>query len=97
MAIPTEPIGSIPRPPELLEAMRAHAARQISEEQFHAAEQTALRDTIRHLEATGSPSSRMVSRPSLVSQPIPLAAWRISRRMASPLLLRMVTLGSCRD
>jgi len=41
MPIPTEPIGSIPRPPELLAAMGAHAARQISDEQFHAAEEAA--------------------------------------------------------
>jgi len=55
MPIPTEPIGSVPRPPELLAAMRARAARQISDEQFHAAEEAALRDTISRLEATGSP------------------------------------------
>jgi 5-methyltetrahydropteroyltriglutamate--homocysteine methyltransferase len=54
MPIPTEPIGSIPRSAELLEALRAHAARQISDEQVHAAEEAALRDTINHLEATGS-------------------------------------------
>ena len=35
--------------------MRAHAARQISDEQLHAAEEAALRDTISGLEATGSP------------------------------------------
>lgn len=55
MPIPTEPIGSIPRPPELLAAMRAHAARQISDEQFHVAEEAALHETINRLEATGSP------------------------------------------
>jgi 5-methyltetrahydropteroyltriglutamate--homocysteine methyltransferase len=54
MPIPTEPIGSVPRPPELLAAMRARAARQISDEQFHAAEEAALRDTISRFEATGS-------------------------------------------
>jgi 5-methyltetrahydropteroyltriglutamate--homocysteine methyltransferase len=72
MAIPTEPIGSIPRPPELLEAMRAHAARQISDEQFHAAEQTALRDTIRHLEATGSPviTDGEQTKPSFATYPL---------------------------
>jgi 5-methyltetrahydropteroyltriglutamate--homocysteine methyltransferase len=55
MPIPTEPIGSIPRPAELLAAVKAHAARQISDEQFHAAREAALRDTIKRFEATGSP------------------------------------------
>ena len=55
MKIPTEPIGSIPRPAELLTAMQARAAGQISEEQLRAAEQSAIRATITRLEATGSP------------------------------------------
>ena len=46
MPIPTEPIGSIPRPPELLAAVRAHRAPQMSDQQFHASEDAALRDTI---------------------------------------------------
>jgi 5-methyltetrahydropteroyltriglutamate--homocysteine methyltransferase len=49
MPIPTEPIGSIPRPLELLAAMKAHAARQVSDEQLHAAKEAALRDTINRL------------------------------------------------
>jgi 5-methyltetrahydropteroyltriglutamate--homocysteine methyltransferase len=55
MTIPTEPIGSIPRPAELLTAMQARAAGQISEEQLRAAEESAIRATITRLEATGSP------------------------------------------
>jgi 5-methyltetrahydropteroyltriglutamate--homocysteine methyltransferase len=55
MPIPTEPIGSVPRPPELLTAMQAHAAGRISDDQFHVAEEAALRDTITRFEATGSP------------------------------------------
>jgi 5-methyltetrahydropteroyltriglutamate--homocysteine methyltransferase len=54
MPIPTEPIGSIPRPPELLAAMRAHAAGKIRDESFHAAQESALKDTIQRLEETGS-------------------------------------------
>jgi 5-methyltetrahydropteroyltriglutamate--homocysteine methyltransferase len=38
----------------LLAAMRAHAARQITDEQLHAAEEAALHDTISRLENTGS-------------------------------------------
>jgi 5-methyltetrahydropteroyltriglutamate--homocysteine methyltransferase len=55
MPIPTEPIGSIPRPAELLAAMHAHAAGTLSAEQLKTAEQSALRDMIAHLEETGSP------------------------------------------
>ena len=72
MPIPTEPIGSIPRPPELLTAMRAHFARQISDEQLHAAEESALRDTISHLEATDSPviTDGEQSKPSFATYPL---------------------------
>lgn len=55
MPIPTEPIGSIPRPSELLAAMHARAAGQISDAQYYAAEDAALRDTIKRMEDTGSP------------------------------------------
>jgi 5-methyltetrahydropteroyltriglutamate--homocysteine methyltransferase len=72
MPIPTEPIGSIPRPPELLAAMRAHTARELSDEQFHAAEEAALRDTISHLEATGSPviTDGEQTKPSFATYPL---------------------------
>ena len=55
MPLPTEPIGSIPRPPQLLAAMADLAAKRISSEQFHATEDAALRDTIVRFEETGSP------------------------------------------
>jgi 5-methyltetrahydropteroyltriglutamate--homocysteine methyltransferase len=72
MPIPTEPIGSIPRPPELLAAMRAHTAQQISDEQFRAAEEAALRDTISRLEATGSPviTDGEQTKPSFATYPL---------------------------
>ena len=72
MPIPTEPIGSVPRPPELLAAMRARAARQISDEQFHAAEEAALGDTISRFEATGSPviTDGEQSKPSFATYPL---------------------------
>jgi 5-methyltetrahydropteroyltriglutamate--homocysteine methyltransferase len=72
MPIPTEPIGRIPRSLELLEALRAHAARQISDEQVHAAEEAALRDTIDHLEATGSPviTDGEQTKPSFATYPL---------------------------
>ena len=72
MPIPTEPVGSIPRPAELLAAMKAHAARHISDQQFHAAEETALRDTISRLEATGSPvlTDGEQTKPSFATYPL---------------------------
>jgi 5-methyltetrahydropteroyltriglutamate--homocysteine methyltransferase len=53
--IPTEPIGSIPRPANLLAAIRAHAAGQMSDGDLHGAEELALGDTITRFEKTGSP------------------------------------------
>jgi 5-methyltetrahydropteroyltriglutamate--homocysteine methyltransferase len=55
MTIPTEPIGSIPRPPELLYLMREYATGRISAETLDRAYDDAVRDTIKRFEATGSP------------------------------------------
>jgi 5-methyltetrahydropteroyltriglutamate--homocysteine methyltransferase len=55
MAIPTEPIGSIPRPQSLLGAMTGFAAGKTSKTVLDAAYDDALRDTIRRFEETGSP------------------------------------------
>lgn len=72
MPIPTEPIGSIPRSAELLAAMRAHAAHEISDAQFHAAEEAALSDTIRRMEETGSPviTDGEQTKPSFATYPL---------------------------
>ena len=72
MPIPTEPIGSIPRPMELLVAMRDRAAGKISEEQLHAAEERALKDTIQRLEETGSPiiTDGEQTKPSFATYPL---------------------------
>ena len=53
--IPTEPIGSIPRPAELISGIQDFQSGGISQQDLDALYDTALRDTIRHLEATGSP------------------------------------------
>jgi 5-methyltetrahydropteroyltriglutamate--homocysteine methyltransferase len=55
MPIPTEPIGSIPRPPQLLSAAFDLSVGRISLEQFQSAQDSALRDTISLFEETGSP------------------------------------------
>ncbi len=55
MTIPTEPIGSIPRSPEVLRAMQSQAAGQITVAEFDAVIENAVRDTVQRFEATGSP------------------------------------------
>ena len=50
--IPTEPIGSIPRPPELINAL---ADGDISDGAIAPIFEEAVRDIIRRFEATGSP------------------------------------------
>jgi 5-methyltetrahydropteroyltriglutamate--homocysteine methyltransferase len=52
MPIPTEPIGSIPRPPQLIEAL---ARRDSSDPALEPLYQQAIEDTVRRFEATGSP------------------------------------------
>jgi 5-methyltetrahydropteroyltriglutamate--homocysteine methyltransferase len=55
MTIPTEPIGSIPRPAELLRAMEGHAAGRVSADELEGVFERAIRDTVQRFEATGSP------------------------------------------
>jgi 5-methyltetrahydropteroyltriglutamate--homocysteine methyltransferase len=52
MTIPTEPIGSIPRPPELLEAVTKNDPLDGKLDELY---ESAIRDTIARFEATGSP------------------------------------------
>jgi 5-methyltetrahydropteroyltriglutamate--homocysteine methyltransferase len=72
MTIPTEPIGSVPRPPELIEAMGALASGQITSQAYEQLEDAAVRDTIERLEATGSPviTDGEQRKPSFVTYPI---------------------------
>jgi 5-methyltetrahydropteroyltriglutamate--homocysteine methyltransferase len=53
--IPTEPIGSIPRPAYLIDAWEAFCIGRLSKDQLDAAIADALGDTIKRFEATGSP------------------------------------------
>jgi 5-methyltetrahydropteroyltriglutamate--homocysteine methyltransferase len=72
VAIPTESIGSIPRPPELLEAMEAFASGDLSREDLDARYDDAVRETIASLEAAGSPvvTDGEQRKPSFVTYPI---------------------------
>lgn len=53
--IPTEPVGSIPRPRALQEAMAAHARGELRAEALERAFDAAVREAIERFEATGSP------------------------------------------
>ena len=72
MKIPTEPIGSIPRPPELLEAIKADSAGKLSANDLNAFYDRALQDTIRRFESTGSPviTDGEQTKPSFVTYPL---------------------------
>lgn len=55
MTIPTQPIGSIPRPQKLIEARRRWEQGELSRTELGRISEEALADTIRRFEATGSP------------------------------------------
>ena len=55
MPIPTEPIGSIPRPRQLIDAVREFQEGRLALDKLSAQYEEALRDTILRLEATRSP------------------------------------------
>ena len=72
MAIPTEPIGSIPRPRLLLDGMKQFKANRISEGELHALQNAAVQDTVEQFEATGSPviTDGEQTKPSFATYPI---------------------------
>ncbi|TMK84097.1 MAG: cobalamin-independent methionine synthase II family protein [Actinobacteria bacterium] len=72
MPIPTEPIGSIPRPAELQQAMAAHAAGNLGDKELRALQQEVVRETIQRFEATGSPviTDGEQTKPSFISYPL---------------------------
>jgi 5-methyltetrahydropteroyltriglutamate--homocysteine methyltransferase len=72
MTIPTEPIGSIPRPKALIEGMQAFAAGSISQDELNSLCDQAVRDTIEQFEATGSPiiTDGEQTKPSFVTYPV---------------------------
>jgi 5-methyltetrahydropteroyltriglutamate--homocysteine methyltransferase len=72
MPIPTEPIGSIPRPKELIEAIQALQAGRLSQQELDALYSSAIVDTIERFEATGSPviTDGEQSKPSFATYPV---------------------------
>ena len=72
MSLPTEPIGSIPRPRALQDGMGAAAAGEITAEQLDALYDDAVADTLRRFEATGSPvvTDGEQRKPSFATYPV---------------------------
>src|SRR5450432_3445122 len=72
MKILTEPVGSIPRPAYLLDAMTAFGQQQIDKKEFSAITDKALKDTIKRFEQTGSPviTDGEQTKPSFATYPI---------------------------
>lgn len=72
MPIPTEPIGSIPRPRELIEAIQEFGSGRLSQERLDSLYDRAIRDTIQRFEATGSPviTDGEQAKPSFATYPI---------------------------
>src|SRR5947208_15557588 len=72
MPIPTEPIGSIPRPPDLVAGAQRFATGRLSRDQFARLQDAAIRDTIRRFEATESPviTDGVQAKPSFATYPI---------------------------
>lgn len=72
MTLPTEPIGSIPRPAALLKGIKAAATGQIKPEELESLFDDAVRDTIRRFEETGSPviTDGEQRKPSFATYPI---------------------------
>ncbi len=55
MPIPVEPVGSLPRPAKLQEAIKQYDEGRISKAELEAEQDDACRDSIERMEATGSP------------------------------------------
>jgi 5-methyltetrahydropteroyltriglutamate--homocysteine methyltransferase len=72
MHIQTEPIGSIPRPVELILGIKAHAAGQLNDQDLQQLFEEALFDTVKRFEDTGSPviSDGEQTKPSFATYPI---------------------------
>ena len=72
MMIPTQPIGSIPRPPAVIQGIQAFSAGKISRGELDSLYDAAVRDTIERFEATGSPviTDGEQSKESFVTYPL---------------------------
>ncbi len=72
MPIPTEPIGSIPRPQALISGMEAFRAGRMAAQELSAIYESAVADTIERFQATGSPviTDGEQTKPSFATYPV---------------------------
>src|ERR1022692_3304516 len=72
MKIQTEPIGSVPRPKYLVDALHAFSQQQIQEAELSKLFDEAVADTIKRFEETGSPviTDGEQSKPSFATYPV---------------------------
>ena len=72
MTIPTEPIGSIPRPQKLIAAFTQYERGTLSQDEFESICSEAVQETIEKFEATGSPviTDGEQTKPSFATYPI---------------------------
>jgi 5-methyltetrahydropteroyltriglutamate--homocysteine methyltransferase len=72
MPLPTEPIGSIPRPPELIDALAARAAGAIDARRLAELTDAAVADTVARFQAAGSPvvTDGEQAKPSFATYPV---------------------------
>jgi 5-methyltetrahydropteroyltriglutamate--homocysteine methyltransferase len=72
MTLPTEPIGSIPRPASLVNGMASFAAGKMSVDEMESLYEAAVRDTVQRFEETGSPiiTDGEQRKPSFATYPI---------------------------
>ena len=75
--IPTEPVGSLPRPSKLQAAYAEYDEGKISKDDLEAEQDKAVQDSIENMEATGSRSCRTASSAGRASPPTPSPTrWR---------------------
>jgi len=70
MPIPTEPVGSLPRPAKLQAAYADYDAGKITKEQLTREQDAACLDSIKRMEAAGSPIVSDGEQPCRASLPI---------------------------
>ncbi|WP_040815410.1 cobalamin-independent methionine synthase II family protein [Nocardia concava] len=72
MSLPTEPIGSIPRPSQLLNGIQEHQSGRINDAALAGLYEAAVRETITQMEAAGSPivTDGEQSKPSFATYPL---------------------------
>ena len=94
--IPTEPIGSIPRPKELIDGIAAIG--DGTDPRLEPLYDAAIQDTMRQFEATGSPViTDGEQRKYHNSGPTASRAWKTRRPMASAFRSSPGTCGACPD